>query len=154
MVYATMLMLMQVVDLLLSQGAAGDVNSAAALGFTPLLRAAEGGHTRIVKTLLHKGASIDSKTSQGNTALLLACSKGHADTAACLVAEAGAQLLEKANAQGFTPLLMACQYGHAALAEALVQQGAVTSARTDRGFTALMLACQHGQLKVSSVLEC
>ena len=46
--------------------------------------ASEKGHLEVVKQLLEKGARIDLKAINGNTALMLAKEKGHHDIAAVL----------------------------------------------------------------------
>lgn len=51
------------------------------------------------QTLINRGADAEAKTTTGNTALLLACERGHLDMTR-LVADKGADL-EAANSQGF-----------------------------------------------------
>ena len=52
--------------------ARADINS-------DLMEAAQQGHTKIVKTLLDKGAKVNAKTNDGETALIHAATKGHTD---------------------------------------------------------------------------
>ena len=47
-------------------------------GRTALMRASENGHTKVVKLLLDKGASVDEKDERGRTALVWASMEGHA----------------------------------------------------------------------------
>jgi len=64
---------------LLSQGARLDTRDDQ--GFTPLLVAAQRGHTEVCELLLEKGkANIEDTTPTGNTALNLAATKCHAST--------------------------------------------------------------------------
>lgn len=61
----------EMVELLLSRKV--DIGSKAEQSWTPLLIASTGGHEEAVELLLDKGANIEAKQAQGNTALHLAC---------------------------------------------------------------------------------
>lgn len=69
-----------------------------AQGRTPLLLACVGGHGRLVKLLLRKGAPLDAPDGEGNTALALAVRHGHQALARHLL-ECGADASRR-NASG------------------------------------------------------
>lgn len=58
-------------------------------GSTPLMLACAGGHGRLVKLFLRKGAAINARNAAGDSALLLAAAAGHRAVAKHLL-EAGA----------------------------------------------------------------
>ncbi|MCX6774341.1 MAG: ankyrin repeat domain-containing protein [Candidatus Micrarchaeota archaeon] len=75
--------------------------------------------------LLEKGASIDSTSSDGFTALAIAASEGrenHIDICRLLIRK-GADI-EGKNEDGITPLMLAAQHGHADICALLIESGA------------------------------
>eukprot|EP00242_Pyramimonas_sp_CCMP2087_P001271 CAMPEP_0198227982 /NCGR_PEP_ID=MMETSP1445-20131203/111440_1 /TAXON_ID=36898 /ORGANISM="Pyramimonas sp., Strain CCMP2087" /LENGTH=101 /DNA_ID=CAMNT_0043908201 /DNA_START=12 /DNA_END=313 /DNA_ORIENTATION=+ len=48
-------------------------------GVTALMGAAQGGHTEVVRELLHKGADANATDDDGETALMRAAWKGHTE---------------------------------------------------------------------------
>ena len=77
---------------LLSKGAKVDTRDKS--GFTPLLAAAQGGHTEVCKLLLETGkANVKETTPKGNTPLLLAARRGHTEVCELLL-ENGSDLEE------------------------------------------------------------
>ena len=95
--------------------AAVDINLA-------LLKAAEQGNTGQVKSLLAKGASVDSKDSFDRTALMLSAVGGFSETTAALL-EAGADVHAKAK-YGQTALQFAVERGDSAIVGMLKAAGA------------------------------
>jgi len=63
-----------IINTLLSEGA--DVNAKNRSGNTPLMEAADAGHTGVVEVLLKAGADVDAKNDYRNTALMLAIVNG------------------------------------------------------------------------------
>lgn len=55
-------------------------------GYTPLMVAAQTGHTAVVQLLFEKGADVNAKTSDGRTALSIAEAQRHPDVVAFLKA--------------------------------------------------------------------
>ena len=97
------------VERLLSLGARVDAREQ---GFTPLLAAADSGHTYVCELLLRKGrANIEDTNPDGSTALNIAAGEGFVSTVELLLSE-GANVSTKDN-KGFTPLLIAAKNGHA-----------------------------------------
>jgi ankyrin repeat protein len=110
-----------VVDLLLDTGAAGDVYTEDHAGWTPLHHAAANGKKKVVELLLEKsnGAGawqVNAKTKNGSTPLALAISSSKLDVAYILLDHGAALIHEKdddeswcscKNNKGKTPLDMA-----------------------------------------------
>ena len=69
--------------LLLQHGADVDVKNK--YGLTPLMWAANNGHSDIASLLLQHGANIEAKDEDGRTPLMYASSWGHTDTASLLL---------------------------------------------------------------------
>ncbi|CAD6593988.1 MAG: hypothetical protein ASARMPREDX12_007892 [Alectoria sarmentosa] len=91
-------------------------------GQTPLLRCADAGHTKCVRMLLDKGASVKHADKEGRTALSLAAIKGHKVVAKLLLknnAEINAQ-----DKKGNTPLALAAEKNHDAVVRFLLESGA------------------------------
>lgn len=91
-------------------------------GQTPVLRAADAGHTKSVRMLLDKGANVKHADNEGRTALSLAAVRGH-KVAAKLLLKNGAEM----NAQdkkGNTPLAVATEKDHDAVVRFLLESGA------------------------------
>ena len=65
----------------LAQG--GRVTVRSPKGFTPLLVAANNGHTDICGLLLAHGSNVHDRSHQGSTPLLIAAYNGHTDTLVC-----------------------------------------------------------------------
>lgn len=91
-------------------------------GQTPLLRAADAGHTKCIRMLLDKGANVKHADNEGRTALSLAAIKGHKVVAKLLLkndAEINAQ-----DKKGNTPLALAAEKNHDAVVRFLLDSGA------------------------------
>ena len=130
------------VALLLSKGARPDVRDQ---GYTPLLIAAQRGHTVVCELLLRKGkANIEDTTPDGSTALKLAAGEGFVSTVELLLSK-GANVSTKDN-KGFTPLLIAAKYGHAEVCELLLETGIANVKETwlGEGCTALIQSVLEG----------
>eukprot|EP00606_Chrysophyceae_sp_TOSAG23-5_P000473 GSChrysophyteH2.ASY1.ANO1.1523.1 assembled CDS len=123
---------------------------------TPLMLAAQAGHTDLTRMLLECGANIKLKDKNGWTALHhatplhLAAEKGKLETVKVLV-EAGADMGAVGfNVNGNTPLHLAAQFGHTEVCKYLVSKGAsmlVQGLWTVQG-TPMHIAIQYGKLNV------
>ncbi|KAJ5936883.1 hypothetical protein N7466_003333 [Penicillium verhagenii] len=91
-------------------------------GQTPLSWAAMRGHEAVVRLLLEKGASLESKDRNDQTSLLCAASRGD-EAVVRLLLEKGAEL-ESIDNYNRTPLSHAVSYGHEAVARLLLEKGA------------------------------
>jgi carboxyl-terminal processing protease len=85
--------------------------------------AAWAGDTETVEELLAKGADVNSKNTQGKTALMIAAEKGHIEIVQVLLS-AGADVNTKDN-RGRTAFRFASEKGHKAIVRALVAEGSV-----------------------------
>ena len=97
-----------------------------------------GGHTDVVELLLERGAAINSRGSRGETALLLAASKGNSEVVK-LLAEHGADV-NQASSDRKTPLHKAAMSGDFETVEVLLEAGADPSIKDRSGRTAAELA--------------
>ncbi|XP_033854195.3 ankyrin repeat and SAM domain-containing protein 6-like [Acipenser ruthenus] len=124
-------------------------------GNTALQFAAASGHENVVRFLLRKGASVDSRNHYGWTPLMQAARFGHLSVAHMLL-ENGAEINAK-NRIGASVLTMASRGGHVSVAKLLMESGAfvddydhldVNMGNNNKGefpdITALMTGAQHG----------
>uniref|UniRef100_A0A8C4HHT0 Ankyrin repeat domain 28b n=1 Tax=Dicentrarchus labrax TaxID=13489 RepID=A0A8C4HHT0_DICLA len=127
-------------QLLLSHNA--QVNSVDSAGKTPLMMAAENGQTNAVEVLVSSAkADLTLQDAVKNTALHLACSKGH-ETSALLILEkiTDRNLINATNAALQTPLHVAARNGLTVVVQELLAKGASVLAVDENGYTPA-LAC-------------
>lgn len=107
---------------------------------TALMRAADGKHLEIVRTLLTAKANVNASAA-GWTALLYAATRGHVEIARLLLA-AGANPDPAAPmlGGGRTPLMLALSEGRMDMAGLLLEYGANVNATTNYGATPLRFA--------------
>jgi len=111
----------EMVELLLKAGA--DPNTALPGGETVLMTSARTGSLAPVKSLLIRGARVDSRDERrGQTALMWAAAEGHAVVVKELI-EAGADFRLRLPS-GFTPLLFAVREGRIPVVDVLLKAGA------------------------------
>uniref|UniRef100_A0A8C9U392 Ankyrin repeat and sterile alpha motif domain containing 6 n=1 Tax=Scleropages formosus TaxID=113540 RepID=A0A8C9U392_SCLFO len=134
-------------------------------GNTPLQFAAAGGHEKLARFLLRKGASVDRRNHYGWSALMQAARFGHVNVAHILL-ENGAEINAK-NRMGASVLTVAARGGHINMVKLLMESGAFVDdydhldvpqgddngnnnngnghqGREPLDITALMAAAQHG----------
>jgi ankyrin repeat protein len=110
---------LQVVNLLLASSA--DPNQHDETGLTPLIAAAQTGHSLVVQLLLEQGgARVNQGDDMGTTALHAASWKGHLEVVGVLLG-LGADT-SREDVEGMTPLLWAEEGGHAQVVERLLRQ--------------------------------
>uniref|UniRef100_A0A8C1WR17 Ankyrin repeat domain 28b n=1 Tax=Cyprinus carpio TaxID=7962 RepID=A0A8C1WR17_CYPCA len=127
-------------QLLLGQNA--QVNCVDAGGKTPLMMAAENGQTNAVEVLVSSAkADLTLQDANKNTALHLACSKGH-ETSALLILEkiTDRNLINSTSAALQTPLHVAAKNGLTVVVQELLAKGASVLAVDENGYTPA-LAC-------------
>lgn len=101
--------------------------------YTALMWAAHAGNADIVQELLRSGAEVNASAKDGETALILACNKGHHKVVQILLNCDEVSKKEKrltrasVDAQtsvGITPLMFAALSGHVEVVRTLLLQGA------------------------------
>jgi ankyrin repeat protein len=113
------------------QIAAGANPNALVGDWTPLQKAAFGGHIAAIAALLKSGARVDGRDSGGFTPVMWAAHNGHTAAVDALVA-AGADV-HRANSSGNTALHYASERGHLDAARVLLEAGARTDVRNSDG---------------------
>jgi hypothetical protein len=116
-----------------------------------LINAAAAGDLVRVKSLIAARADVNAKNNNGETALMWASDKGHAEVVNALLT-ARADVNAKAN-NGETALMWASYKGHAEVVNALLAARADLNAKNDDGKTALMLASDMGHAEVVKLLR-
>lgn len=114
-----------------------------------LFEAVSEGRLDIVKTLLNAN-NIESRNSDGNTPLLLACSSGKLEIVQCLL-NLGASI-EAENNNKDTSLLIASRCGHLNVIRCLIKCGADINAINHCEFNSLHEACRNAHLHVIKYL--
>ncbi|XP_051238043.1 ankyrin repeat and SOCS box protein 2-like isoform X2 [Dicentrarchus labrax] len=120
-------------------------------GWIPLHEAAFCGQTECLKTLLraHPG-SVDKRTLQEQTALLLAVSCEHSSCVRCLL-EAGADPdISSKNKE--TPLYKACELENVDMVSLILSYGATVNQRCGQGWTALHEAVSRNNTEICEIL--
>lgn len=115
-------------------------------GKTPLMFAAHGGHSSVVRILLNRGADLSKKMDHGYTALHLSAQNGRLAVIVELI-KAGADV-EARTSEGATPLGLAAQQGHFEATAALVKAGANVDILVRGGSAPLGVAASRGNVLV------
>ncbi|MGH0158275.1 UNVERIFIED_CONTAM: hypothetical protein FKN15_040052 [Acipenser sinensis] len=123
------------------------INKHAKNGWSPLLLAAERGHTEMVRILLQNHARVDVFDEHGKAALHLAAGNGHEEIADILLSHKA--FVNAKTKLGLTPLHLGAQNGYCRLVKLLVETHmASIDALSLNKRTPLHLAALHGQLDV------
>jgi hypothetical protein len=115
-----------------------------------LIVAAAHGDLAAVQAQLSHGVKVDTKASDGWTALIAAADGGHIDVVEALLAK-HADINAK-NKDGATALMRAAWGSHFDVAQVLIAKGADVNAKTSNGRTALMAASFRGNRDVMQAL--
>ena len=119
-------------------------------------------YKEVANLLIEKGADINKKNMNGETALHFAAKTGHIDIMKKLVdalkkkqinkqIEAKAEM-DAQNKTGWTPLMIAVKYGHNGIAEVLLNEGVDLNRKNKFGETALYHASDSGNLDATKKL--
>ncbi|KAG8512240.1 Ankyrin repeat and SAM domain-containing protein 6 [Galemys pyrenaicus] len=142
-------------------GAPVPVDCSDEAGNTALQFAAAGGHEPLVRFLLRRGASVNSRNHYGWSALMQAARFGHVSVAHLLL-DHGADVNAQ-NRLGASVLTVASRGGHLGVVKLLLEAGAFVDPHNPPGepgdsrdelldITALMAAIQHGHEAVVRLL--
>ncbi|XP_006863254.1 PREDICTED: ankyrin repeat and SAM domain-containing protein 6 [Chrysochloris asiatica] len=142
-------------------GALVPVDCSDEAGNTALQFAAAGGHEPLVRFLLRRGASVNSRNHYGWSALMQAARFGHASVAHLLL-DHGADVNAQ-NRLGASVLTVASRGGHLGVMKLLLEAGAFVDPSSEQlraggsrdellNTTALMAAIQHGHEAVVRLL--
>ncbi len=137
------------IRILLENGADVNVQDESWLksGRTPLMYAVMRGDSELVQALMDKGARLDLKNRDGETALSLARKEGLEYITQLLERPAGSNAPAQSD-PARTPLLKAVKEGRLNQVRALVDKGADVNLRTPSGSTPLMFAADGNRLDI------
>ncbi|XP_071078492.1 ankyrin repeat domain-containing protein 29-like [Haliotis cracherodii] len=124
-----------------------DINGRGQWGRTPLMWAAERGHTKLVQLLLRHGADPLLVTDGGNNILHLACRGGHVDIVKYILSHTKVDINGRGS-QGWTSTMEASRWGHGDVVKVLVNKGADPSYVSSDGRNILHLACEGGYVSI------
>ena len=114
------------------------------------MTAARTGSLRVVASLLDRGADVQAKEANGQTALMWAVAEQHGEVARALVERKADVAAQSAN--GFTALHFAARSGNLAIAERLLQAGADINQPAKDGSSALLVATVRGHVALAKAL--
>jgi len=114
-------------------------------GTTPLIQAADNGHTPIVTLLTQLGANVNHQNDDGWTGLCLASANGREETVRVLLS-AGADPNIGKKGDGHNSLMVACINGHDEVVRTLLRTGAEVNAANHEGWTAIFGACENDRI--------
>ena len=131
----------------------GRVNARTQEDFSPLLAAAQNGHTEICGLLLAHGSDVNEiSTVMGNiTPLHVAAVRGHEATIAALLSW-GAEVNHQSSPRGDTPLHVACQNGHTASVLTLLKAGASMSLPNKNEVLPIHRAANRNRVEIVRIL--
>jgi len=132
----------ELLELLLKAGPPIDGFEASALGLTDLLR----------QRLAAEPDLATAWTSDGFTALHLACFFGHEESVRVLLDHGAAVNAAAKNPMKVQPLHSAAASGRSATIALLLDRGADVNARQEGGLTALHAAAHGGQVEMARIL--
>eukprot|EP00747_Dinoflagellata_sp_TGD_P183888 gnl/TRDRNA2_/TRDRNA2_39087_c0_seq1.p1 gnl/TRDRNA2_/TRDRNA2_39087_c0~~gnl/TRDRNA2_/TRDRNA2_39087_c0_seq1.p1 ORF type:complete len:306 (-),score=61.85 gnl/TRDRNA2_/TRDRNA2_39087_c0_seq1:76-993(-) len=117
----------------------------------PLLAAARGGHTKVVRMLLARNAAVDTCSPvDGGTPLVWSACGGHAAiTSLLLDAKAAVDAPDK---DGANALLWAASEGHVQVVQRILAADAHMEHKDEAGRTALSWACEGGHVEAARIL--
>jgi ankyrin repeat protein len=100
-----------------------------------------------VVLIRHPKINVNVRNAHGETALMLACLKGHVSLAKLLISRQA-----DINHPGWTPLHYAATGGHVELIHMLLEESAYIDAESPNGTTPLMMAARYGSAKATQLL--
>jgi ankyrin repeat protein len=140
---------LRIVELLVENGADLDVVEKCA-GCSPLITAIAYEKTQVARFLVERGAAVNLKQADGDTALMAAATKNNAEVVSLLV-----QYNVDINAPGKsnqTPLSIACAKKFTSIVALLLKSGANPNQRGRYGITPLFSAASSGNTDIIKLL--
>ena len=120
-------------------------------GGTPLLVAAQNGHTAICCLLLACGSNVNEEDPDtGHTALHSAAYKGNKALVEVLLSRGATA--NKREVAGATPIYLACQQGHLDCVRTLLKAGACISLPINNGTMPIHVAAQNERKEIVKIL--
>jgi ankyrin repeat protein len=113
--------------------------------FTLLHRASYCGQVEVVRLIVNRGADINIRDANNNTALHLAAESGRVDIIKLLLDEG--MSVNLTNTNDSTPLHVSAKFGHLEATKTLVERGAAINNTNKIGVTPLMVAAHFGNLE-------
>jgi ankyrin repeat protein len=113
---------------------------------TLLLRGSYCGQVEVVRLIANRGADINIRDANNNTALHLAAESGSVDIIQLLLDKAISVNLTNTN--GSTPLHISVHFGHLEATKSFVERGAALNKTNKYGNTPLMVAAHKGKLEL------
>jgi len=114
--------------------------------FTLLHRASYCGQVEVVRFIANRGADINIRDANNNTALHLAADSGSVDIIQLLLDKGISVNLTNANDS--TPLHVSAQSGKLEATKTLIERGAAINNTNKSGVTPLMVAAHYGKLEI------
>src|SRR5436190_13873783 len=106
-----------------------------------LHKAAESGNLDRLRSLLEGGINPNAEDEEGESALRLACWRGHTEIVELLIAQ-GANVNFATDSEFYTALMIASYHGHTDIVRILLKHGAKVNAEDDYNATALTRAAE------------
>ena len=136
----------------LESGLDTDLNYVSSGGWTPLLHfCISGTSVEMVERLLSRGADLESRSWNGESALIMATSELRDDLVRCLIAR-GANV-NSVDHDNRSSLHIAIWYHSSAALQLLLQHNADYTIKTHAGETVLHYAAHHGDLETLETLR-
>lgn len=139
---------LDVVQLLLQSKANPDYQIPNEFGYTALFHAARNNNVDIINLLLQYGASVNTRSQSGETALIYATKYGQSEAAQALIKAGADTNIKDKNGWGNSALIIAVEKGYSNIVRALIQNGANVNIQDEDGNTPLMNAIIHNKIKI------
>ena len=104
-----------------------------------------------LQACLNRGANVNTMTSKGFTALMIAAVWGRSDLVKLLLDRRAD--IDATNSFGVTALMTASTWGHMEVVKILLDKGANVHIQSKDGWTALRLALSKNHLEISELLK-